>query len=75
MTARRDFLRFAAISTVALAQDVWAVDTQSQPNQKEAKMNSRRFTFVAGDMGSWKIVDMQSIVGEALPDAYMLGKL
>lgn len=35
-------------------------------------MNSRLFTFVAGNAGPWKIVDSRSITGEGLPSAERL---
>jgi hypothetical protein len=66
---RRDFLRIAAMAST---QDFWGIDALSQPNTKEAKMNPRLFTFVAGVTGPWKIVEMKSIVGDALPMAEKL---
>ena len=69
---RRDFLRIVTITTMAVSQDFWSLDAQSQPNPKDAKMNPRLFSFVAGATGPWTIVETKRIVGEGLPPAEKL---
>jgi Chlorite dismutase len=69
---RRDFLRNATIGTMAVTQNFWGLDALSQANAKDAKMNPRLFSFVAGTTGPWKIVETKPVVGEALPPAERL---
>lgn len=70
--SRRGFLRAAVVGGVAMAQQAWGADELSQLNQKDAKMNSRLFTFIGGETGQWKIVESKNIVGDKLPSARKL---
>src|SRR5437899_5181133 len=70
--SRRSFLQVAVIGGMALTQEAWSADKPSQPSPKEPPMNSRLFTFVAGDAGRWKIVESKSIIGEGLSSAQKL---
>ncbi|MEN6585287.1 MAG: chlorite dismutase family protein, partial [Sulfuricella sp.] len=42
---------------------------QSSAFPRTQKMNNRLFTFVGGNAGVWRIVKIETIVGEALPAA------
>ena len=70
--SRRCFVRAVFAVSIALNEKGWCPDEQAQLNPKEAKMNSRLYTFVGGDGGPWKITQSKTIIGEELPLARKL---
>jgi hypothetical protein len=70
--SRRGFVRAALAVSIALNEKGWCADEQFQFNPKEAKMNSRLYTFVGGEGGPWKITKSKIIIGEELPLARRL---
>jgi hypothetical protein len=70
--SRRDFVRAALAVSISLNEKGWCADEQAQFNPKEAKMNSRLYTFVGGEGGPWKVTKSKTIIGEELPLARKL---
>jgi hypothetical protein len=70
--SRRIFLRTMTVGSYAVVLPIYENDKLPQLKQKDAKMNSRLFTFIGGDIGQWKIVESKNIVGDKLPLARKL---
>jgi len=73
---RRSFLVEAAASTVVASAVVGCASTPNVPrtanelpvpNPAPFDKNSRLFSFVGGETGSWSVISVKAVVGETLP--------
>lgn len=68
---RRCFLRRAVIGGV-IGAGLWGKPGAAEPGPHDKDINTRLFTFIGGESGSWSVVAARTIIGAAWPDVARL---